>query len=344
MLKRIDFLPFVSPSCRWGTVLAAGILFFVIGNSCHKQVAPQREVFICVPSTPLLLTPRSGFQPIRVLPNREHVAVLFERDDWMKARTSKGEEGWIPRADTAELSVLNLAKKMIDAAKTQQAQFKARLGADANLRMEPLKNAPFPGRLNKDSVVDVLGKSERGRSSPLALFYKVRAEDGETGWIAGWLIEPLMPEALQPYQEERKLGACIEINRMTASAGDVPQYVLADLSPDAGPDIDFDRIRVFTWNKKKSSYGTAFVERGMKGILPITKETTGDNNLLIRILQISRSGAAEETTYTYQPPYFRKVAGAGMVSEISHWRHSSLARVKPASSGHRFIFLCPLRS
>jgi len=289
------------------TITAACLGLCLLVGACTEEPPPAREVFICSPETPLLLTPHSGFTPIRRIPNGERVAVLVDDKEWLKVRTKNTEEGWILRADTAELDVLERARTLADQSKAQPAQFKGRLGSDANLRLAPEKDAPFPGRVKKNAVVDVLEKSAHGRRGISGLYYKVRDSDGSCGWVAGWLLEPVMPQVLEPYREERKLGACIEIDRVMTRTGEVPQYVLADLSPEAGPDADFDRIRVFTWNRAREGYGTAFVERGLNGILPIIREEASDGTVLIRISQLTAAGETKVSTYAFKAPYFRPV-------------------------------------
>ncbi|MBI2838531.1 MAG: SH3 domain-containing protein [Acidobacteria bacterium] len=292
--------------CRLLSMIPLLLLLSGCGRQDEKAV---REVFVCTPATPLLLTPRSGFKPIRELLNGERIDVLFEKDNWLKVRTEKGEEGWVAGEDTAGLDVLERARKLAAESAAEQMQFEAVLGSDANLRLEPDRNAPFPLRLKKAQAVSVLGRSHgaspevEGGHAPTQ-FLKVRTAEGDCGWVAVWLVQPVIPPPLEDYQEERKFAACVEMNRIR---GGIPQYVYADLSVDADPKADFDRIRVFTWNAKAESYGTAYVERNLRGLLPITSETQDDGSVRVKVRHFDRSGQEHETLYLYKPPYFRKI-------------------------------------
>lgn len=287
-------------------LLVPVLLLLMAAVACRpKEEAPIRDVFVCTPSAPLLLTPRSGFKPIRELPNGERISVLFERDEWLKVRTAKHEEGWMAASNLAEMPVLASSLKLSEEARQALAQFHARLTGESSLRIDPAKNAPYARRLPKNSEVDVLDRNVHGRAGAPP-FYKVRSPDGHVGWVALWLVEPIYPEALLAYQEERKLAACIVLDRVPTPSGELPEFVLADLSAEADTDVDFDRIRVFTWNEAKSEYGTAFVERRLRGVLPLGRDTSEDGSPRVHLIQVSRGGDRTETTFVYKAPYFRK--------------------------------------
>ena len=48
----------------------------------------------------------------------------------------------------------------------------------------------------------------------------------------------------------------------------VPQYLLLLNESKDGSPVDFDQIRVFTWNKRAHHYETAYRERNLNGVLP----------------------------------------------------------------------------
>ena len=68
--------------------------------------------------------------------------------------------------------------------------------------------------------------------------------------------------------------AWFELNRVTDPDGDHPQYLIAGTRSPEGQPCDFTTLRVFTWNRKKSRYETAFIENNLCGALPIR---TGKN-------------------------------------------------------------------
>jgi hypothetical protein len=63
--------------------------------------------------------------------------------------------------------------------------------------------------------------------------------------------------------------AWFELNRVADPSGDKAQYLLAAARGSEGQSCDFTVLRVYTWNRKKSRYETAFIENDLCGKLPI---------------------------------------------------------------------------
>jgi hypothetical protein len=59
-------------------------------------------------------------------------------------------------------------------------------------------------------------------------------------------------------------------------AGQINWYIVGERKPSADPNIDFQGIRVFTWNMKKHRYETAFRTK-MRGVYPLEIGQEGVN-------------------------------------------------------------------
>jgi hypothetical protein len=59
------------------------------------------------------------------------------------------------------------------------------------------------------------------------------------------------------------------LNKVDDPSGPRPQYLLAAARGAEGQACDFSVLRVYTWNRKKSRYETAFIENALCGSLPI---------------------------------------------------------------------------
>jgi hypothetical protein len=57
-------------------------------------------------------------------------------------------------------------------------------------------------------------------------------------------------------------------------SGNKAQYLLAATRGSEGQSCDFSVLRVYTWNRKKSRYETAFIENNLCGKLPIQTDKT----------------------------------------------------------------------
>ena len=54
----------------------------------------------------------------------------------------------------------------------------------------------------------------------------------------------------------------------------VPEYVSVTNAYKDGLPYDFDQVRVFTWNVKKHRYETAYRQRNLEGLLPVSVSET----------------------------------------------------------------------
>ena len=95
----------------------------------------------------------------------------------------------------------------------------------------------------------------------------------------------------------------------------VPQYLAAIIENKDGQPYDFTQIRVFTWNVKKHRYETAYRERNLNGILPltVTHETfdkEGDLPVFI-VREKDDTGATVERKYKLNTPLVHRVLAPG---------------------------------
>ncbi len=93
--------------------------------------------------------------------------------------------------------------------------------------------------------------------------------------IAGWVVSRFISlDVPDPVREGTSAAnirpiAWFELNRVSDSSGEHPQYLVVGTKGPEGQACDFTTQRVFTWNPKKSRYETAFIENDLCGALPI---------------------------------------------------------------------------
>jgi hypothetical protein len=84
--------------------------------------------------------------------------------------------------------------------------------------------------------------------------------------------------------------------------------------PKDGMPFDFNQARVFTWNVRKHRYETAYRERKLNGVLPVTvsEEDFGkEGKLPIFILRVKNdAGNVLERKYKMNTPIVRRVLPA----------------------------------
>jgi hypothetical protein len=91
------------------------------------------------------------------------------------------------------------------------------------------------------------------------------------GWVVARFVELELPDAVREGASSanvRPIG-WFELNRVADDSGEKPQYLLSAVRGPEGQACDFTNLRVFTWNRKKTRYETAFIENDLCGALPI---------------------------------------------------------------------------
>src|SRR5262249_42735124 len=91
------------------------------------------------------------------------------------------------------------------------------------------------------------------------------------GWVIARFLELNVPDPVREGASASNLRpiAWFELNRVEDPSGEKQQYLLAAARGPEGQSCDFSVLRVYTWNRKKSRYETAFIENDLCGILPI---------------------------------------------------------------------------
>jgi hypothetical protein len=81
--------------------------------------------------------------------------------------------------------------------------------------------------------------------------------------------------------------------------------------------FDFDQVRVFTWNVHRHRYETAYRERGLNGVLPVTVSQESfdkEGTLPVFIIRVrDDAGNISERKYKLNTPIVRRVLAPGEV-------------------------------
>ena len=97
----------------------------------------------------------------------------------------------------------------------------------------------------------------------------------------------------------------------------IPQYLVLLTENKDGMPFDFNALRVFTWNVRRHRYETAYRERNLNGVLPVTLshetfEKEGD--LPVFVVRVKDdAGNVIERKYKLNTPIVRRVLAPGEV-------------------------------
>lgn len=96
----------------------------------------------------------------------------------------------------------------------------------------------------------------------------IRSKDGRAGWVLARMLLMAIPDEVAQYAERARIAAYFSLGKVQDRGEDKPVWLWATQSQ-RGVDFDFDSLRIFTWSTRRHRYETSFVERGLKGYLPV---------------------------------------------------------------------------
>ncbi len=269
MMKRISLALFIA-------------FVFLNVAGCRRSVVFKKPARITTDHVDVKKSRAALSTVVTQLKRGDEVDVLAREAHWLRIRTRDGKVGWIEESAALDQSVVDAENKM--AAETQSAIVQAvgELSQTSNLHVAPGREAPVFKRLNKGEKIQIYnrtltkrpGISQSGEATSGELlkdpWLEVRTAEGDAGWVYSPSVDFDVPDEIQQYAESRRIVAWLVLNQVEKADGaKANQYVIGDVEPGIAPQYDFDRIRVFTWNKRRSRYETAYLESKIFGVYPI---------------------------------------------------------------------------
>ena len=98
----------------------------------------------------------------------------------------------------------------------------------------------------------------------------VRTAQGAAGWVLTSRIYLSIPDEVAQYAEGRRITTYFSLGKIHDDElnADKDFWLWTTIHAGDHP-FDFDSFRVFTWNPKKHRYETAYIQRTVKGFLPV---------------------------------------------------------------------------
>jgi hypothetical protein len=145
------------------------------------------------------------------------------------------------------------------------------------------------------------------------------------GWVVARFVELDLPDPVREGANSANIRplAWFELNRVSGSSGDKPQYLVAAARGPEGQACDFTALRVYTWYEKRSRYETAFIENNLCGRLPVRvgKGPRGEPEFRFRVMD----GNKEERVYRLNQTVVRRIREANEAAG----KHGLAKPVKP---------------
>lgn len=307
-------------------LLALGAAALLAGcNRGHRHVLETD--YVSAPQVTLRDQLSQVYNKVGTAKNGDRVDVLDRERRFAKVRTQGGQEGWVEQRYLVNQKIFDAFQTMAQQEKDTPAEGTATTRNDTNLHVEPGRDTEHLYQLAEGAKVSILKratveKNLPGTSSvipegnakivkPMEDWWLVREAQGHVGWVLGRMIDLDVPLDVAQYAEGQRIVAYFVLNEVTDGDKKVPQYLMLLSEPKDGLSFDFNQARIFTWNVKRHRYETAYRERNLNGVLPVTvsHEVFGKEGDLPTFTLRVKDGAGNtaERKYKMNTPIVKRV-------------------------------------
>ena len=317
------------------------VLAAVIGmGACNRRGHRVLEVaYVSAPQASLRDQVAAAFNRVGTVKNGERVEVLEHEKRFSRVRTASGLEGWIEQRYPVDQATFDSVQKLTQDNLNDPVQARGVLRNDTNLHITPGRESEHLYQLIAGAKISILKRATAEKqlpAAPLAAakpgtktkaatgpvledFWLVRDAQDRVGWVLARMVDVDVPLEIAQYAEGQRFVAFFVLNEVQDSdkgvEKKVAQYLCVLSEPHDGLPNDYDQVRVYTWNVKKHRYETAYRERKVAGVLPVTVTTEDfgkEGTLPVFLLRVKDDvGNISERKYKLNTPIVRRVLAPG---------------------------------
>jgi hypothetical protein len=176
------------------------------------------------------------------------------------------------------------------------------------------KTAPMPAKPAPSADAapgSAPGKPPEAPKPVMEDWYLVRNSAGHIGWVLLRMVDLDIPLDVAQYAEGQRIMGYFVLNTVQEEDKQVPQYLVLLNEPKDGLPWDFNQIRIFTRNRARHRYETAYRERNLEGYFPVK---TGHHDFgkegdlpTFTIRKKTDDGQMVDVTYKLNGPIVRRV-------------------------------------
>jgi SH3-like domain-containing protein len=262
-------------------------------------------MYVSVPQANLRDRVSAVYNKVATVYAGEAVEVLEHQKRFVHVKTSSGSDGWVEERYLISQDVFDgFGKLKKDNEKTPvQAHGAARAELNIHLtaeregehlfqmkegeKVEVLKKASSPKNTgakpakpipSKGPAKKAAGPPTKADARAVAVeeapamedWFLIRDSAGHVGWVLMRMIDIDVPVDVAQYAEGQRIMGYFILNKIQDGDKQVAQYLVLMSNPKDGLPYDYDSIRVFSWNAKRHHYETAYRERNIFGVYPVT--------------------------------------------------------------------------
>ncbi len=278
--------------------------------------------------------------------NGDRVSVIDREKRFVKVRTAEGVEGWLEQRYVISQQVFDSFQKLSKDHANDPLQAMGTTRNDTNLHIEPGRETEHLYQLPLGSKVSILARGTAEKAGAAANpptkkdskpagpvledWWLVRDPQNRAGWLLARMVDLDVPLEIAQYAEGQRFMAFFVLNEVQDGDKKVPQYLALLSESKDGQPFDYDKVHVFTWNVKKHRYETAYRERNLSGVLPVTvthEDFGKEGDLPVFILRVKDdAGNVAERKYKLNTPIVRRVLAPGEVLSKSSLKQGAKRR------------------
>ena len=319
--------------CCFVPLLLAGVSLL---GGCGRNKGGTREMaYVSAPQAFLRDQVAAVYNKAGTVKNGEAVQVLGRDRRFARVRTSSGAEGWLEQRYLISQQTYDAFQKLTEQSRDEPVQATAVAHSQSNIHLQPLRDAEHLYQIDQGAKVSLLKRasSEKMLSAgqarvsagkegaaplappPLEDWWLVRDEPGHVGWVLGRMLDVDVPLEIAQYSEGQRLVASFVLDHVGDGDRQVPQYLVLFTENKDGMPFDYNQVRVFTWNVKRHRYETAYRERNLNGILPVTvshENFDKEGDLPVFVVRVKDdAGNVTERKYKLNTPIVRRMLAPG---------------------------------
>jgi Bacterial SH3 domain len=339
------------------TAAAALAACSMILAGCKSGSAGTAEhVYVAVPEASLRDHVSTVYNKTGLVHNGERLQVLerIPNRRFVRVRTPRGEEGWVQERYVADQQTFDQFQRLAEQTKDVPVQATATVEQQIKVHIQPGRKTGYLYLLNEKEKVRLLERRPVNKNATSTTvkdadadgdspdddaasnvqpaiwedWWLVRDSQQRVGWVLGRTLYLDVPDEIGQYAEGQRIIAAFPLDEVTDQGKKVSEYLVLFNEPKDGQPQDFNQIRVYTWNMRKHRYETAYRERKLAGVLPVSlgeQDFEKEGKLRTFTLRLTgENGQPREQVYKFKPPLVRKVRvpGEGLPSKP----HSKPAR------------------
>ena len=317
----------------------------LLGGCNRGQTGGKEMAYVSAPQAFLRDQVAAVYNKAGTVKNGEAVQVLGRDRRFARVRTSGGAEGWLEQRYLVSQETYDAFQKLAEQTHNDPVQATAIAHNQSNIHLEPGRDAEHLYQIDQGAKVSLLKRAssekplpggqardvKEGATPPLPPmedWWLIRDDQGHVGWVLGRMLDVDVPIEIAQYSEGQRLVASFVLDHVRDDDKQVAQYLVLFTENKDGMPFDYNQVRVFTWNVRKHRYETAYRERNLNGILPVTvshENFDKEGDLPVFVVRVKdEAGNVTERKYKLNTPIVRRVLAPGEQKEAS--RQSSVRK------------------